>query len=302
MTVAIQVGILFVLIFAGLLMGKYKVVNKVGIDQFTDFLLYIITPCLIVNAFLKVEYNDSTVTQLLISAACAVLCHLVGIIIAFAFKKIQPISKQAVYRFGIIFSNGGFMALPLVQALIGEKGVFLVSPYVIAINVFTWTYGVALFKSDKKTSKLKAFLNPGVLGILIGLPLFLLRIPVHEIIAKPVAYLAEINTPIAMIITGYCLLHSNIKQGLRDKMMWITSVIRLIVIPLIMLVVFKYVMQLQGDLLIACMVPACAPCAVNNMMISAKFGGDTETASRLIPFTTLISIITIPLMLVLTKL
>ncbi len=123
--VALQVGILFVLIFVGILITKFKIVNKTGIDQIIDILLYIVTPCLIVDSFLSVEYTKDTVTELCISAGCAALTHIIGAFIASVFAKTKPEAKRAVYRFGIVFSNGGFMSLPMAEALVGEKGVVL---------------------------------------------------------------------------------------------------------------------------------------------------------------------------------
>lgn len=302
LTVATQVIILFVLIFAGYFMGKSRLVRKTGIAQLTDFLLYVITPCLIVDAFISVQFNPDTFGELLISAGCAVLTHLIGVAFAFLFCKTKPRAKQAVYRYGIIFSNGGFMSIPMVQALAGDYGVFLVSMYIIVINVITWTYGITLYPSEQKTSRRKAIVNPGTIGIAIGLPLFFLPFALPEIITRPLEYLSDLNTPVAMIITGYYLIGSDLRKGMRDVRMWLVAALRLLVIPLIMLVMFKYLFDLQDELLIACMVPACAPCAVNNMMISAKFGGDTSLASRMISFTTILSMLTMPLILMLTKL
>ena len=87
LTVATQVIILFVLIFAGYFMGKSRLVRKTGIAQLTDFLLYVITPCLIVDAFISVQFNPDTFGELLISAGCAVLTHLIGVAFAFLFCK-----------------------------------------------------------------------------------------------------------------------------------------------------------------------------------------------------------------------
>ena len=193
------------------------------------------------------------------------------------------------------------MAIPLVSALAGEYGVFLVSPYIITLNVLSWIYGVRLFPKGKSAGKIKAILNPGTVGVMLGLPLFLFVDNLPNVIGTPIEYLASLNTPIAMIVTGFFLIGSGVIGGLRDFKLWSVSLLRLVVIPLIMLVIFKVVFRLSGELLIAVAVPACAPCAVSNMMLSAKFGGDTALASRLISFTTLLSMLTMPILLALTQ-
>ena len=297
-----QVGILFVLIAVGIIISKLKVVTKTGIDQIVDILLYVVTPCLIVDSFLSVEFNKDTVTELLIAAGCAVLTHIIGILFALVFLKAKPDSMKSVYRFGVVFSNGGFMSLPLASAIVGEKGVVLVSMYVIVFNIMTWTYGVSLFKSEQKASKLKILINPGTIGVIIGLPLFLLSVHMPEIVTKPLEYLSSLNTPLAMLVTGYFLLSANIKSGIRDGKMWIAAALRLVAVPLCCVLLFKYAFGLSGDLAVSCVIPARAPTAVNTMMLSAKFGGDTALASRLLSVTTVLSIITMPLMLMIVQL
>lgn len=299
--VAIQVGILFILIGVGVAVAKIKMITKIGIDQIIDILLYVVTPCLIIDAFLSVEFSTDTMTELAIAAGCAFLTHVIGAVAALVFIKVKPISKQSVYRFGVMVSNGGFMSLPMAQALVGDKGVFLVSMYVIVLNVITWTYGITLFKSEQKSSKFKALFNPGTVGVMIGLPLFLLNIHLPNLVAMPIEYLATLNTPMAMIVTGYFLYHSHLKEGLKDGKMWIATVLRLVVVPLSCVIIFKYGFKLSGDLLICCIIPACAPTAVNTIMMSAKFGGDTALSSRQLSISTILSVITMPLLLMLAK-
>lgn len=297
--VSSQVGILFVLIFVGIIITKAKLIRESGVGQIVDILLYAVTPCLIVNAFLSVKFTKDTITELAIAAGCAVITHLIGIAAALVFRKVKPERAASVYRFGVVFSNGGFMSLPMAQALVGEKGVFLVSMYVIVFNIMTWTYGVSLFKSGKKTSLRTILVNPGVIGVIIGLPLFLLSVPLPQIITAPLSYISSLNTPLAMLITGYFLLTADVKSALTDLKLWIGAALRLIAVPLCCIALFKYAFGLSGELLTCLIIPACAPTAVNTMMLSAKFGGDAALASKMLAVTTVLSIITMPLMLVL---
>lgn len=298
--VSLQVGILFVLIFVGMVLTRFKVFTKSGAEQMVDVLLYIVTPCLIVNAFLNVSFTADTIVELSIAAGCAIITHIIGILLSQIFCKTKPIEKKSVYKFGIVFSNGGFMSLPLANALIGEKGVFLVSMYVIVFNIMTWTYGVSQFKNSQ-SSRLKTILNPGTCGVIIGLPLFLFGIKMPAIIAEPLSYLSSLNTPLAMLVTGFFLFSADIKNGLKDPKLYIASALRLVAVPLAAAVLFKFGFGLKGDLLICCLIPACAPTAVNTMMLSAKFSGDTALASRLLSLTTVLSIITMPLLLSLAQ-
>jgi predicted permease len=302
LTVCIQVGILFLLILVGYLITKKGMLTAAGSKELTDILLFIVTPAIIIEAFMKVELGRKIIIELLIAAGCAFFTHLIGILAAFVFCKVKPLRSQAIYRFGVIFSNGGFMSLPLASALLPEKGVLLVSMYVIAINILTWTYGVTLFPSVKNVSKIKALVNPGTIGVVLGIPfMFISPDILPKIISEPVSYIAGLNTPVAMILTGFFLVNSGVIDGLRDKKMWCTVALRLLFVPLAAFAVFRFLFGLSGDLIIAVMIPACAPVAVNTTILSAKFDGDTALASRMMSLSTLLSIITIPLILMITK-
>ena len=302
--VASSVGILFILIFSGYLMGKFKILTKNGIGQLVNVLLYVVTPCVIVNSFLTVDYSKKNLNDLLISGGCAFLTHFVAILFSFVFFKEKSKAKQSVLRFGLIFSNASFMSIPLASELFGQQGVFYVSSYVIVFNLVTWTYGISLYKMGDKShseSKVKAILNPGVVGVAIGLPLFFLSITLPKIIAQPIEYVASINTPLAMMVTGFYLIGSNIRLGIKDLKLWFNVFLRLIVVPGIMLLIFKYIFSISDILLACCILPASAPSAAITTMLASKYDADTALASRLVSITTILSIITIPLMLMICK-
>lgn len=298
--VAIAVGILFVMIVVGAVIGKCKLVGKEGRDQMVNILMYIVTPALIIKSFTSVSFSPETIIEIGISAGCALLTHVVAILIMLLFPKDDE-RRRTVFRFCVIFANGGFMGLPMAQALVGDHGVLLVSMYVIVFNIVTWTYGVSMFKEYRGGGKLKVILNPGIIGVTVGAILFFTGIHLPEIISEPIRYISDLNTPLAMIVTGLFLIDAQLKDDLKDKKLWLCLVCRLVVVPFIMLVIFKHLFGLSGDLLICCLIPASAPCAVNSMMFSAKFGGDVPLACKLLSISTALSIITMPLVLTLAQ-
>jgi len=306
-TVAEQVGILFIMVFAGVFISKKKMINKEGVDQMVNVLLYLVAPCIIVYSFLDIQANRENIQNLLMSLLCAFCLTVFGIIAAFIFKKTKPKERRAVLRVGVIFSNSGFISLPIAFALLGSEGVFLASMFVVMLNISQWTYGVSLFGSEEKMQLSKIFLNPGTIGVMIGLPLFLLSylykdFSLPTIVIEPVNVISKINTPLAMLITGFFLYNSNMKTGLKDKPMWLSITLRLITVPIISLLLFKFVFNLNDTLLIAAMIPTCAPSAVTTVIFATKFGGDTDLASRLLSVCTLCSIVTLPVFLSLAKL
>ena len=299
LTLAQQVIILFVLMAVGFIATKTKLINDKSIPGFVNVLLYIVTPCLIINSFLSVEFTKETITSLLIAAGCAVVSHIIGIVFSFALKDNFK-DKQSVYRFGTIFSNAGYMGLPLAQAVFGAEGVFYGSVYVVIFNVIQWTYGITIYNKDEN-SKLKTLINPGTIAVLIGLPLFLLKITLPDIVAQPLSYISSLNTPIPMLITGYYFAISDFKKDMNNIKMWIVIALRMIIVPILALFIFKYVFSLSGVLLCSCVLPACAPTAVNTMVLASKYNANTNIALKLVTLSTALSVVTMPLILALTQ-
>ncbi len=294
-----QVAILFVLIAAGFICAKTKLINNKIKDGIVNILLYVVTPCLIINSFLSVKFTADTITSLGIAAACAFISHIIAIVFSYAvFDK--DFRKRSVLRFALIFSNAGYMGIPLANAVFGEKGVFYGSAYLIVFNVVQWTYGISIYKKGSK-NRLKIILNPGTIGVLIGLPLFLLKLHLPEVLSSPIASISELNTPLAMFVLGYYFSRSNIKTGLFSKKMWTVIFGRMIIVPILAFLLFKYIFGLSGVLLGCCVLPASAPTAVNTIILASKFKADADLGLKIVTITTILSIITMPLILAFAK-
>ena len=143
-------------------------------------------------------------------------------------------------------------------------------------------------------------MNPGVIGTLIGFVLFFSRLNLPEIISAPIGFMASMNSPLAMIVIGYYLSVSPLKITKTDLSLLLSVGLRLIAIPLICLGIFTLI-GIKGDLLSACVIPACAPSAAIVMMFAAKFGGDTVAASKGMSYAHIFSVVTMPLMITLCK-
>ncbi|HHW45555.1 MAG TPA: AEC family transporter [Clostridiales bacterium] len=297
--VAIQVFILFLLIFTGLILFKTKLIDSKGVTYLVNILFYAVTPVLIINSFGQVKFSKESAASLAIVFACSVLAHSIGIIIGVIIFRNKG-DKTALLRTSVIFSNCGFMSLPLAEALFKSQGVFLVSAYVAVNNLIIWTVGVKMFSGGKMSLK-KAFLNPGVIGILLGLPIFLFGIEIPAPIGAAFTHISNLNTPLAMIIVGCYLAEASLRPQKGDVLMWVTFLFRLIIVPVVSLLLFL-ALRVGGTTLSCVMIPVSAPTAASVMMFTAKYGGDTRLASRIVPISTLLSIITMPLILTLTEL
>ena len=215
--VGLQVIILFVLMMVGFASNKLKLIDENGIKGITSLMLYIITPCVLINSFQR-EFDVSLLKGFGISVAAAIILHVAAIFISKLLVHDKDKAKENVLRFGAIFANCGYMSLPLQQAVLGSEAVFYSSSYVAVFNIFTWTYGLGLMCSGReKISVKKAILNPGLISVVIGLVLFFGSVKLPAVLGKPLEYIAALNTPVPMMIIGYYIGNLDFKKVLRSK-------------------------------------------------------------------------------------
>jgi hypothetical protein len=292
--VGTQVLILFILIGIGFIGAKKGIIQKEGVSTITEIMLYIVTPCVIIHAFQR-DFEPKLLKGFLIAFGAALLSHAICIILGKLFIHNSDDDKNRLFRFGVIFSNCGFMSLPLLDALLGSEGVFYGASYVAVFNLVLWSYGVMIMdRTGSKLSIKKLLLNPGVIPVFVGLLFFFTSFKLPSIIATPVSYLAALNTPVPMLVIGYNVSGIDLKKAMRDKDEYIMMILRLLVCPVIVLGIM-YGLGIRGTLLVACAVSASAPVAASSTMFTIKFGGNSELSAETVAVSTLLSIITMTL-------
>ena len=298
-----QVVILLILMGVGFVLTKAKMLNHNATACITDLVLYSVTPCVIVHSFLR-EFNKETLKNLLLSFSLAILTHLVFIILCHLVLRLKDTDKCRLLRFASIFSNCGFMSLPLQQAILGDDGVLFCATYIATFNIIIWSYGTMLMSGDKKyiTPK-KLVLNPGLIAVAIGLVLFITQLPLPKVITQPINYLAALNTPLPMIIIGFHLANSNFGKILREKAALYTIFLRLVAFPLV-IVAILFLLNVSNTIAISITISACAPVGAMSTMFAAKFNSKpelVELSAGTVSFSTVLSLITMPLIITLAQ-
>lgn len=302
----VQVLTLFLLMAVGFIADKTGVYTEKTAKASTDLLFYIVTPAVMINSFLSMEYSSERLKYFLIAFACGLSTHFIGMLLSAPFFRKIPEEKANVYLFASIYGNMGYMCLPLAEKITGEEGVFLCSSAVVAYNVMVFTHGAWLMnRSRSKDVKTKfsiksIILNPGVLAVIAGLPLFIFSVKLPAPVTDAVKYVASLNSPLAMIILGTYIANSDLKKLFLQKEHYLIVLLKQICMPLIMITVYKF-LGLSGLVLTACGISASAPTAANTVMFAAKYNKDTSCASQAVAFGTLMSVITMPFMIAYTK-
>ena len=295
-----QVLILLILIMLGFLLTKLKMLSEITVKQMTDLVLTIVTPSVIIKSFAR-EYDPATLKNLLVSFAIAIIVHLGYILFSRILIRDKDEKRQKVLQFSTIFSNCAFMSIPLMQSLIGDLGVFYGASFIAVFNIFVWSYGVFLMNGkDSGFTPKKIVLNPGIIGVTIGLIIYFLNISIPKIIYEPISFMAGLNTPLPMIIIGYHLANSNILDGLKNFKTLYTIFIRLLLFPALVLL-GMYLCGIKGEVLVACTICACAPTAAITTMFASKYGGDTSLSVSTVSLSTILSVITMPIIITLAQ-
>jgi len=303
--VAKQVAILFVLIGAGMVCRKVKLVDEFAIRGLVNVLILVVTPAIVIECFQR-PFDPAMLRQLGLAFALATAAHVVAIALAYLTARGDE-RTQPVLRLATVFSNAGFMGIPLEYAILGAEGVFYGIVYVAMFNVFMWSWGLREMRNEEQvekrggggqrtgTANLKMFVNPGTVGIAIGLPLFLFSVTLPEIVGKPVKMIADLNTPFAMLVIGYYLAGADLKSLVKIPAVHTAAFMRLVVFPLVV-VGGLYLLRgwLDRTMALAIVTAASAPVAAMVTMFASKYNRDVDMSVGLVSGTTILSILTMP--------
>ena len=305
LVVAAKVGVLFILMSIGYVCNKTGLLREPAVKGMTDLVLFVVTPCILVTAFQR-DYEPALMGGLGQAFAVTLVSNLVCISAAHALVRDPAKRRRRVLRFGLVFSNSAFMAVPLQQSLLGADGVFYGAAPIAVFNILLWTYGLALMGgADGGGAKSgipmrKIFLNPGMIGCVLGVTFFLARVRLPAIIFEPMDWMGKLNTPLPMLIIGYYLAEADLKRIATDlRAVWVIF-LRLAATPLIILALLLLSGIDNTTMLLACMITSSAPVAASTTMFAAKFDQDTILSVELVAFSTLISIATMPVMIALS--
>ena len=296
-----NVAILYILVAVGFIADRTGLFTEKAARLCTDLMFYIITPAKIVQSFLSMEFSRESATSLAIAAACGAGIHIIGVGISFFVFNKSPVDRGAIFKYSSAYGNCGYMALPLAYAVLGNEGVFYGSVVIMMFHLFSFTHGVWLMSRSEGDGKTKLnirniLINPGTISLIIGLPLYLLKIKLPAVIGEPINYLAALNTPVAMLIFGTYLSNANIKAALKEWRILCVALIKLIIIPITCLLIFR-LCGVTGALLTAMIISASAPPANITVVFAAKYNKDTGLASQTVAIVSFISILTMPMLI-----
>lgn len=294
-----KVVVILILIIVGYLVTRRGMFTERGASEVTSVLIKVVTPCVIIDSFIG-SGDSLDMAQLLMAMALPALWLLLGVGISLLAFRREPEERQKVLRFAVIFSNTGFMGIPLVQGIVGDKGVIYASFGVVMFNILCWTYGYSMISGGAKLDLRTVLLNPGVVGLALGLPIYFLKLQLPGIITEPLGYIASLNTPLAMLVIGSYIAKADFHSFVSDLSVYKVSALRLLLVPAITLGALL-LLRPEKDLFVATMIQAATPVAANTVLFAVQYKRDSELASKLVVVSTVLSIATIPVMTILAQ-
>lgn len=291
-----QIIVLFLLMGVGFISGKVKIITPEINLGLSKLLLNVTMPFMIINAFNFEFSNDMLKTAGIVFVISMFVHGALTILGLFLFKR-QDDGVQRVFRFITIFSNCGFIGYPVAGSIYGSEGIFYAAIFNVGYNIFVWTVGVMIFKKDGMSVR-KAFINPGIIAVIIGFILFIFPIKLPFPIMNTMELIGDMTVPLSMLIVGASICSTNLKDAFKEWKYYYASTLRLIVIPLAVYGVLKLI-GFEGIILGVPLIVSAMPAAANTVTFAQIYEGDVECASKITVVSTLLASITLPLMMLL---
>lgn len=263
--------------------------------------IYLVLPCVTIHAF-QIEYSTKIRNGFLLAVAVAILIHVVLFVVCGILRKLLKMDE--VETASLIYSNAGNLILPLVTSILGEEWVIYASGFLCVQTIIVWTHGQSLMKGQRQVNLKKIVQNINLIAILTGLVFFLCNIHLPKILDSMTSSLAGMIGPISMVMIGMLLAGVDWKLVFGKRRIYGIVFLKMIVVPGIITLCLKLAaplipMENAKTILLISLLAVIAPTAVTITQMAQLYKRDAAYASSINVFTTLVCIVTMPLMVML---
>lgn len=294
-----EIIMLFLILAMGMAVVRAKLMDAADSRSLSIVLVYIVIPCVIINAF-QIDYTDDVRDGLILAFAAAAVVHVIFLAATHVLRRI--LKMDAIESATVIYSNAGILVIPLVDALLGPQYVIYSCGFIVIQLILLWTHCRGMLCGDSSISLREILKNINIISIIVGAALFVLHIELPDIIKGTLDMAGRMIGPLGMLLAGMVIADTPVVKLFAASRNYLATFIRLIVYPLIVLIVF----ELSGaasfvpdgklvlmTVYLAAITPACAMITT----MAQLYDKDAAHASALYVVSTLLSIITMPLMI-----
>lgn len=288
-----QVLQLFILILAGVIVEKAGIVRGDQKKMLSSLLINVTVPMMVFVSYLG--GSEAALRNLGRSFIYSAVLFAVSIGVSLAVTVKTDRNRQGLVRFCCIFTNAAYMGFPLIKALFGAEGIMYASAFVTLFNVFLWTLGYLLFTDSVRPKDIVKNLlkSPPMYAVLFGLVFFIAGIDLPEMLTSPFTMIGDMTTPLSMMITGITIAETRAGGILKKPGMVFVILMRLVVIPVICLGVFR-LLDFRGLVAIVPLIQEACPVAAISTMLAIQYDRDREFAAGAVMISTLLSVVTLP--------
>ena len=291
-----QILIMVIIMAVGLGCARIGLIDDATNKKLSNLLLMLVNPLLILLSYQR-PFEAELLHGLLLTIFLGLVSFGIAIIVCHTLYRNRGGKDYGLERFAAIYPNSGFLGIPLIYGIFGSEGVFYLTGYLTVFFTFFWTHGMITMSGQRDFSTIKkALISPPLLAIFLGFAMFVLRIELPQIIYTPLALLGGLNTPLAMLVAGASIYGASIMGILRDKRIYGLCAMRLLVLPALTILVlapFDIPPMIRSVVVV---ISAC-PIAINLILFAHKYGRDHLYASQAFAAATILSLGTIPLLL-----
>lgn len=296
-TVFFQMLALLIMIGTGYFMTKTGMMDEHTNSQMSKMIVNVFNPLLMLSS----AANSAGLIPLrtmgtvaFIAVGMFAIFILVGMLLSPHFDKEKE--QRKIFQMMFVFSNLGFIGIPVVSSILGEEYIVYVTEFLLIYTIVFYTYGIALMDGKFSRSSLKSMVNPGTIFGLAAILIIILGIQLPDFVKTAITYLGNVTSPMALVAVGFTLAHSDLKKIFGQPRLYLFSAIKLLILPLLMLPLLKLV---TGDieLISVCIVMFGMPIGNMPLILGNQKGIDGSTCSAAIILTTLLCVLTIPILL-----
>ncbi len=284
--------LLFLYMFCGFCISRAGIIREDNRTVLVRLLMDVAMPMMVLDAFNRPTTREEILSSVWVIVISLLGCVITGLIGLMLWKN-QPENRKKVLMYASMFSNAGNAGLPIISLVFGPVGVFYASMYLIPPRILQWTVGLGLFVKPEKGGWVKnVLLNPMVVMIYIGAFLMATQWQIPGVFGTAISNLGDMTAPLSMILIGATLAYIDWKM-LMDRSVLVTSLFRLIVFPLLFAVALK-LCRVDELTMNICVILLAMPVASNTAAMAERYGGDYVFASACVSVSTLLSILTVP--------
>ena len=295
-----QMVVLFSIMMVGYFCYKKEWLNKSAYATISKIVINIMNPMLVINGVINKEIHVGS-ESILSNLFLMLLYFALLTVLSFVLVKVLKIEQkvESLYRLMLIFSNVGFIGIPIITSVYGQESMIYITFYILGYNFFLYTYGLYLASLSGKNKisgkeSFKKMLNPGVVSCIVAIIIFAFKIQLPAPVETLAAYLGEPVIPMSMILIGASMAQQNFKQLFTDVKMYLFLAIRLLVIPIAAALIirnFAFLPEIAGVFIFMLAMPVGSIV----VLLATEQGADETCCTRGSVLSTLFSVITIPI-------